>query len=81
MLKQGEILVATGNFQLRKFRASRGCEVKVGDRFWVTSSTLANKSGLIAIDREGRGQISQGYALTFPNIMANFAREIEQDVE
>lgn len=72
MLKQGDTLIATGNFILRKARASKGANVKIGDRFWVTSSSLSNESGIASIDREGRGHISQGYAMKISNILVNF---------
>lgn len=71
-MKQGTTLIATGNFSLRKARATRALNVKVGDRFWVTSSITHNASGNIAFDKEGRGHISQGYVLRISDLLANF---------
>lgn len=45
-IKQGATLIATGNFSLRKARASKTMNVRTGDRFWVTTSTLSNERGI-----------------------------------
>jgi hypothetical protein len=72
-MKQGTTLIATGNFSLRKARASRALNVKIGDKFWVTSSVTSNASGIIRFDKEGRGHISCGYVMKIENVLANFA--------
>ncbi len=78
MLKQGSVLVATGNFSLRKAKASRVMNVKAGDRFWVTNSITDQKAnGLVTISREGQGHISCGHAMREQDLLANFAVRAE----
>lgn len=71
-MKQGTMLIATGNFYLRKARASKAALVRTGDLFWVTTTQLSNERGIACIERKGRGHISSGYAMTIANILANF---------
>lgn len=62
--KQGASLVAKLAFSFRTpGNRGRSVTVKPGQRFWVTNSgTDQQASGLVTIDREGRGCISHGYA-------------------
>jgi hypothetical protein len=67
-MKQGQNLKAIQSFTMRKHGArGRAALVKVGDVFWVTSSTYNNKEAAF-IDREGKGVISHGYKLDLADI-------------
>lgn len=63
-MPQGTTLRAKAAFTF-KVPGARGrpVTVKPGDCFWVTNcETDQNKRGVVMVDREGRGYISQGYA-------------------
>jgi hypothetical protein len=71
-MKQGQELVAKHSFTMRKSGArGRPALVKVGDKFWVTSTTYNNKEAAF-VDREGKGVISHGYKLALVDIQALF---------
>lgn len=56
-------LTASKDFAFKAGGKGRAVVVRKGQRFWVTSSTtLQNASGVVLIDREGKGCISVGWA-------------------
>lgn len=75
-MKHGQSLIAKQAFGFKVPGArGRGVTVKVGDKFWVTNcGTDQKRSGLILIDREGKGYISHGYAFA-PETLATYFQE------
>ena len=62
-MKQGTYLTAKHDFRFRN-PAPRGRTITVrkGDVFWITNCALQQKeTGVIRIDRKGKGCISHGY--------------------
>lgn len=59
-------LTATQDFAFTPQRkGARKVTVRTGQRFWITNSKLNQKdTGLIMIDRYGKGCISHGYPFT-----------------
>lgn len=62
--KQGDTLVAKKAFTM-KVPGTRGrpVNVKVGDKFWITSTTYSNTSHC-QIDRLNKGSICNGYYIS-----------------
>lgn len=76
--RQGATLKAKAPFSF-KAPGSRGraVTVKPGQLFWVTNSGLdQNRSGLVMIDRIGRGCISNGYAFN-PDTLQQYFERVE----
>lgn len=71
-MKQGQELIAKVAFTM-KFEGKRGrpVNVKIGDRFWVTTTDYSNKTHA-KIDRYGKGFISHGYCLSLEQISQLF---------
>jgi hypothetical protein len=74
-MKQGQTLTARRAFAFKaKGAKGRAVTVQQGARFWITNSALdQSASGIVMIDREGRGTISHGYAFTIEQIGELFA--------
>lgn len=71
-MKQGQTLIAKQAFTM-KVPGTRGkpVSVKVGDKFWVTSTTYSNKTQC-QIDRYGKGSICNGYLISIETINSLF---------
>lgn len=66
--KQGTILQAKQAFTMKAPGArGRAVNVKLGDKFWITSATYNNKDSAF-IDRQGKGVISHGYKLDLSDL-------------
>jgi hypothetical protein len=67
-------LTAKADFRFKPARKNaRWVSVRTGDRFWVTNSALNQRdTGLVMIDRHGKGTLSHGYPFSPSDIQAMF---------
>lgn len=74
MTKQFNNLTAKADFRFKPARkGARWVTVRAGERFWVTNSALNQKdTGLVMIDRQGKGTLSHGYPFAPADIAAMF---------
>lgn len=71
-MKQGQTLIAKSDFGFRAKAKGRAVQVRTGQRFWVTNSAICQaKDGVIMVDREGKGHISNGWAFT-PSLIETY---------
>lgn len=63
MTKQGATLIAKADFAFTPQRKNaRRVVVRAGQRFWITNSNLCQRdTGLVLVERHGKGCISNGY--------------------
>jgi len=64
-MEQGHALIAKSDFAFRASAKGRAVTVRKGQGFWVTTSEYTQaRTGVVTIDRKGKGCIGNGYHFT-----------------